>query len=239
MQPILLGGILSIAIFVLGLVGSSFYFYSIAIYRNRKEFLNDNEDLAPAQQNTDRSPELSGREWLAQQVWEEWVLTSSDGLRLVGAYLPAPKGTDKTAVLVHGYTSQGKDMGSFARFYYEKLGFNVLLPDNRGHGQSGGNYIGFGWPDRLDYLLWLEEILKRVGDQAQIVLHGISMGGATVLMVSGENLPKHVKAIVADCGYTSVKDQLAYQLKRMYKLPSFPILSATSLLTKLRAGYSF
>lgn len=75
--------------------------------------------------------------------------------------------------------------------------------------------------------------------QSKIVLHGVSMGGATVMMTSGEALPPNVKAIVEDCGYTTAKDQLAYQLKRMYRLPIFPLLHITSLLTKLRAGYFF
>ncbi|MDF2988637.1 MAG: alpha/beta superfamily hydrolase, partial [Eubacterium sp.] len=60
-----------------------------------------------------------------------------------------------------------------------------------------------------------------------------------VLMTSGENLPSAVKAIVSDCAYTSVKAELEYQLKRMYNLPSFPLLNSTSLLSKIRAGYSF
>ncbi len=58
-------------------------------------------------------------------------------------------------------------------------------------------------------------------------------------MTSGENLPDNVKAIVSDCAYTSVKDQLEYQLKEMYHLTSFPMIQSTSLLTKIRAGYSF
>ncbi|WP_308737698.1 alpha/beta hydrolase [Paenibacillus sp. AR247] len=58
-------------------------------------------------------------------------------------------------------------------------------------------------------------------------------------MVSGEELPGQVKCIVSDCAYTSVRDILTHQLKQMYKLPPFPLLPATSLMCKLRAGYSF
>ena len=72
----------------------------------------------------------------------------------------------------------------------------------------------------------------------QIALHGLSMGAATVMMVSGETLPSQVKAIIEDCGYTSASDQLAYQLKRMYNLPVFPLLPATSVVTQIKAGYS-
>ncbi|MEK8206736.1 alpha/beta hydrolase [Paenibacillus sp. FSL L8-0696] len=59
------------------------------------------------------------------------------------------------------------------------------------------------------------------------------------MMTSGEHLPVNVKAIVEDCGYTSVKDELTFQLKRMYHLPAFPIVDTTSMLTKIQAGYSF
>lgn len=65
------------------------------------------------------------------------------------------------------------------------------------------------------------------------------MGGAAVLMTSGENLPSNVKAIVSDCAYTSVKDELSYQMKRMYHLPSFPLLNVTSIITKIKAGFTF
>ncbi|NOU73800.1 alpha/beta fold hydrolase [Paenibacillus sp. LMG 31458] len=130
-------------------------------------------------------------------------------------------------------------MGKLAQMYKDTLGFNVLIPDARGHGRSEGHYIGFGWPERKDYVQWIDKVIEHMGEQSKIVLHGVSMGGATVMMTSGEALPPNVKAIVEDCGYTTAKDQLAYQLKRMYRLPIFPLLHLTSLLTKLRAGYFF
>ncbi|WP_341866027.1 hypothetical protein [Paenibacillus ferrarius] len=79
-------------------------------------------------------------------------------------------------------------------------------------------------------------MIGKVGADAEIVQHGVSMGGATVLMTSGERLPANVKVVVADCGYTSVKDELSYQINRLYHLPSFPLVQSTSLLTKMRAG---
>lgn len=94
-------------------------------------------------------------------------------------------------------------------------------------------------PERKDYLKWIQNVLKANGEYTQIILHGVSMGGATVMMTSGEDLPANVKAIVEDCGYTSVRDELTFQLKRMYHLPAFPIVDTTSMLTKIRAGYSF
>jgi fermentation-respiration switch protein FrsA (DUF1100 family) len=70
-------------------------------------------------------------------------------------------------------------------------------------------------------------------------MHGISMGGATVLMTSGEQLPAQVRCIIEDCGYTSVRDILTYQLKQLFKLPPFPLIPLTSLISKMRAGFFF
>ncbi|MNY04805.1 Alpha/beta hydrolase family protein [compost metagenome] len=130
-------------------------------------------------------------------------------------------------------------MGVFARYYRDKLGYNVLMPDARGHGSSEGQYIGYGWHDRLDLLRWIDLAAKKTGDDPTIVLHGVSMGGATVTMASGEKLPPAVKALVSDCAFTSVEEVLTYHLDRMYHLPPFPLMPSVSLMTKLRAGYGF
>lgn len=219
-----------------GSAAAGLHFYRMAVARSRKLFLVNNRDLQSLQEFT---PPPNQANWVEAHGYDDVTIESADGLHLHGYYLPAAEPTPRTAILAHGYTSEGRQMAGFAKFYHQQLGFNVLLPDARGHGQSEGDYIGFGWPDRLDYLRWIAWVLGRVGDQAEIVLHGISMGGATVLMTAGETLPTQVKAVISDCAYSSVQAQLAYQMKRMYRLPSFPVLNATSLITKLRAGYSF
>ncbi len=239
-------------------IAGSFYFYNMSVARTKKDFLANDTAL----QNTARTQEIASDsipsdalpvnaklystvqeeqveiDWFNKQPYEEVGIKSEDGLNLVGYYLEAQTPSPKTAILAHGYASQGTYMGSYAKIYYD-LGYNVLLPDDRGHGKSDGDYIGFGWADRKDYLKWIDYITDRVGKTSEIVLHGVSMGGATVLMTGGEDLPANVKAIVSDCAYTSVWDELEYQLKRMYHLPAFPVLDSTSLLSKIRVGFSF
>lgn len=129
-------------------------------------------------------------------------------------------------------------MAPFAKLFHD-LEFNILVADARGHGTSEGNYIGFGWHERMDYIQWINQVIEKYGKNCEIVLFGISMGGATVLNVSGEGLPKQVKAIIEDCGFSSVEEEITYQLKTMYKLPKFPLVQITSLITKLKAGYWF
>lgn len=226
-----------IVLLLIILTFASNYFYHVAIARADKSFLNGNPDLAVS--STAENPYKIDQDWWGQQGFEEWNMTSDDGIMLHAYYLATDRPSDKTVILAHGYSGQAVQMSNLAEMYRDKLGFNVLLPDARGHGKSKGKYIGFGWPERKDYVLWINKVIEHTGTHVQIVLHGVSMGGATVMMTSGEALPPNVKAIVEDCGYTSVKAQLAYQLKRMYRLPSFPLVQSTSLVTKLRAGYYF
>ncbi|WP_158648489.1 alpha/beta hydrolase, partial [Candidatus Symbiothrix dinenymphae] len=96
-----------------------------------------------------------------------------------------------------------------------------------------------GWNDRLDVLKWLDVAQGIFGDSTHIVVHGISMGAATTMMLSGEKLPDNVKCFVADCGYTSVWDEFSHQLKARYSLPEFPILYATSLYANMKVGWNF
>ena len=73
------------------------------------------------------------------------------------------------------------------------------------------------------------------------VVHGVSMGAATTMCVSGEKMPECVKNIrfIEDCGYTSVWDEFSYELKEQFGLSDFPLMYATSLLCKIKYGWSF
>jgi fermentation-respiration switch protein FrsA (DUF1100 family) len=165
-------------------------------------------------------------------------ITTKDGLKLIGRFFENPVKTDKTVLCMHGYTSEGKrDFAGLAQFYLSE-GYNVLLPDHRAHGRSEGKYIGFAVLDRFDGLLWIDVLTQKYPD-GDIVLTGISMGGATVLQMSELDLPKNVKAIVADCPFTSVKAELTFQLKRIFHLPPFPLINIVGAICKSKAGYAF
>ncbi|MBD7967135.1 alpha/beta hydrolase [Paenibacillus gallinarum] len=212
------------------------YFYKVAIKRAPKPMIIKNTEQVAGDKLVSTSPDYS---WIRAQSPEQVEITSFDGLKLCGTWIPGKGKENKIVILSHGYTGRGYEMAGFARFYVEELGFRVLMPDHRGHGASEGDYIGFGWHDRLDYMRWIDFVIKKMGENSEILLHGISMGAASVLMASGEKLPSQVKGIISDCGYTSVKDELSYQMKQMFKLPSFPFIPLISLYTRWKAGYSF
>lgn len=167
------------------------------------------------------------------------TIMGMDGERLHAFYVAAPEPTDKTAVIVHGYTDNALSMFMIGYLYNHDLGYNILLPDLHYHGQSEGRAIRMGWRDRLDVLHWMEVANAIFGGQTQMVVHGISMGAATTMMVSGESLPDYVRCFVEDCGYTSVWDEFAHELKSRFGLPAFPLLYTTSWLCELKYGWNF
>ncbi|MDE5621899.1 MAG: alpha/beta hydrolase [Alistipes sp.] len=167
------------------------------------------------------------------------VIAGRAGERLHALYVAAPEPTDRTAVIVHGYTDEAVRMLMIGYLYNHDLGYNILLPDLHYHGESEGSAVRMGWLDRFDVLRWMEVANELFGGDTQMVVHGISMGAATTMMVSGEVLPSYVKCFVEDCGYTSVHDQFAKELREQFRLPVFPLLDVASLFCRAKYGWGF
>ena len=217
--------LLTLFIGVSSLVGV--LFYNLALNANYSK------DIIYAEYNDKNLNDA--QKWLEEKSnYSDKYIESYDKLQLHSYVIS--QNSNKWAIVVHGYGGSGKLMSDKSKYFYD-MGYNVLIPDLRGHGKSEGDYIGMGWKDRLDIISWINFIIKE-NPNAEIVLHGTSMGAATVLMTSGENLPSNVKAIVADCAYTSAWDEFSYQLETYLKVPSSYILNVTNMVTKLKAGYS-
>ncbi|MDL2319095.1 alpha/beta hydrolase [Eubacteriales bacterium OttesenSCG-928-A19] len=212
------------------LIGNYFFSYALAPQRDEVAPGVAGGAVVGTSEQSESARWSSG--WLNEHT-EDVFLQSRDGLSLHGYF--AARDGNRYAIAMHGYTGNGRSMAGFGERFYDR-GFSVLLPDCRGHGESEGKYIGMGWPDRLDLLEWVNWLLAR-DPEAEIILYGISMGGATVMMASGEILPPQVKLIIEDCGYTSVWDEFAVQLRDQFGLPAVPVLSAASVVTRLRAGF--
>ncbi|EPE0983003.1 alpha/beta hydrolase [Listeria innocua] len=239
---LIISGSIIVGLLVIISICASFYLYSYALSRDNSS-MNDK----PTADQTTETAKLAKKNrqentaWMEQQRLTKWTETSADGLKLVANYLEAPSPSNTTIILAHGYRGKsGKvEMAGLARMYNQKFGYNVLMPDARAHGESEGKNIGFGWPERKDYVQWTNQVLDKNGDDTEIVLHGVSMGSSTVLMTSAEKLPKQVKSIIADCGYTSMDAELSYQLKATFHLPKFPIIPMASLINKVKEGFFF
>lgn len=222
--------IIILVIIVIVLLGVGNYFYNLALNPNSSKELVLKQDTKATSASREEN-------WILDQSnYCDEEIESFDNLKLHG-YKINNENSNVWVITVHGYMGSGAKMASYAENFYN-MGYNVLVPDLRGHGKSEGDYIGMGWNDRKDILRWIDLILKE-NNNAKIILHGVSMGAATVMMTSGEKLPENVKCIIEDCGYSSVVDEFEDKLKNIFNLPKTPILQAADLVSRVRAGYWF
>ncbi len=174
--------------------------------------------------------------------WIDSVSTSSyiksfDGLNLHALNVKTKNPTNKYAIICHGYGRNAKSMAYHGKQFLQN-GYNILLPDARAHGESEGEIITLGWTERKDILLWIEKIIQN-DENAQIVLYGVSMGGATIMSTVGENLPKNVKVAVEDCGYTNAYEELNHCFFRYGKLKDSPIVDVCRAMMIDNIGFDF
>ncbi len=238
MKKLLRIGIITLLVLIAIVTGASFYMLGYSLQpENRGKNLEGSYEYM-----YENYPYL--KSWVDslnhESALKDTFINADDGTRLHAYYIAANRPTSKTAVIVHGYTDNAIRMFMIGYLYNHELNFNVLLPDLRDTGLSGGDYIQMGWRDRLDVLLWMNVANALYGDSAQMVVHGISMGAATTMMVSGEQpQPDYMRCYVEDCGYTGVWDEFAYQMKAEFRLPKFPLMYTTSWLCRLKYGWSF
>lgn len=173
---------------------------------------NDKKGEQPDAEGTE------ARAWFKENR-ESSSLTADDGTELAAWYFAASENTHDYAVCLHGYTNEPIGMARYVKRFHDR-GMNVLAPAARAHERSGGDYIGMGWPERLDVVAWIGRIVQ-ADPEARILVFGESMGAATAMNVAGESLPANVKCIIEDCGYTSVWDEFSLQLKDVF-CPVFP-----------------
>lgn len=153
------------------------------------------------------------RDHHAQDVW----VSGDDGLGLHGQWIPAENAVG-TILLFHGYRSCPQADFSLVLDFYHRLGFHLLLADQRSHGKSQGKYITFGVRESEDVRCWLRWHRETQGE-GDVYLAGMSMGATTVLMASGEELPENVRGVIADCGFTSPWDIQCREARK--QLPAF------------------
>lgn len=227
-------------------VGETAYFYRRTMKRGNAK--------------VERTMKMSGTDWsqyaplmqdrkafMLAQDHREVSQVSFDNLKLHATFFPAldeyvdktdvAAGKKRAVICFHGYTSKGMSDYIGLSDYYLKRGYAMLLPDARAHGESEGEYIGFGCLDRKDALVWIRWVIQELGEDVEIILHGTSMGGATVLMASGLELSPQVKGIVSDCGFTSPKEVFTHVLNSMYHLPAFPVIQGADIMNRKLAGY--
>ncbi|MFI3253743.1 MAG: alpha/beta hydrolase [Eubacteriales bacterium] len=233
-------GVSLVGLSVTAFFGVTDYFINYAIMR--PEPSDEDDPLAPSYEKSEeeQANKDAGKakvaQWKTEVQGHPLTMSSYDGLQLWGMTYPQEKDSDLWLIAVHGYQSEHSSVEDFAVECYER-GYNVLLPDLRGHGNSEGDYIGMGLHDSIDILSWIDVIIEG-NPNAKILLFGQSMGAATVMITAGqEGLPENVQAVIEDCGYTDSYQMMVEQLDYRYGLPEFPLMPMTNFMAEFRTDY--
>ena len=176
----------------------------------------------------------------AQGVLRDTFIVGYNDFKVHACYVPAknPATAEGTAIVIHGYGDNHLVFLYLVRMYRDDLNYNVLFPDLQYHGYSEGDHIQMGWYDRFDIEKWIP-VAHDIFHDDFMVLHGVSMGGATVMMTSGDPLPEYVRAFVEDCGYASVVLQFNNNRKQSFAFIPPDVLQSASLVTKMKYGWGF
>lgn len=166
---------------------------------------------------------------------EAVTITSFDGYLLHGTYVPYAGESKKYVIITHG--------NSYTRFgslkyldLFRQEGFNVLIYDDRGHGENEKAICTMGLKESKDLLALIDYMHHRFGKDILLGLHGESMGAAISLLVLGEH--PSLSFVVADCPYAELEGVLKHQLKIHYHLPGF-LVPLSGAICELRYHYNF
>ena len=167
---------------------------------------------------------------LREAPQQRFTMRSERGELLRGFYIPCgDKPCGRISFIIHGYRSEHAEAAGMYLEYYKSRGFDLFCVDHTAAGESEGHFIGYDVFESRDCLQWLDFLQNRFGTDIQVILHGFSMGGGTVLSMS-DRCPPCVRFIVDDCGFSGPIDSLRQRLG--------PLVWPVAAINRIVAGYS-
>lgn len=226
-----------LAVLILLYLIFGFVFFFLALGSQRRDDYSTPRPGSLFERNWKNEVLQEGFNWFDNTPHEEMLIPSHEkGKQLHAQYFSNPD-TNLWAIFIHGYSNFHRDVACYAMEYH-KRGYNTLIPDLRGHGNSESKFSSMAWLDHYEIVDWINYIAKKYPD-SQIVIHGVSMGGATTMMTTGEKLPKNVVCAVEDCGFRSVAQIFSDQSRDKYHIPPWLSIPAANIANLLINHFSF
>ena len=234
--------IVILLIIILVLLAASYYMFAsvfdMKIYKHTEpspDYIDSEKDLMRPTAHKLYAFQAPYMEKFKDIPYEDLYVTSFDGLKLHG-YLYKGEGKE-VVICVHGYKSAPPNDYADKMEIYTARKATILCIDDRAHGKSEGRYLGFSELDKYDIKSWVEKI-NELYDNPNIYLHGVSMGGASVIHTADMNL-KNVKGIIDDCGYDTIDNIVRFLVTKSYHVPYFPLANLANMWAKLLAHVGF
>jgi len=177
---------------------------------------NEAHKLITAPMETRNLPEETPENY--NLPFEDVTVTSSDGLKLAGWFIPSQNGA--VIIMQHGYKSTRRELLNEAEMMY-RHGYGILMTTVRAHDYSEGEMITFGMNEVNDMDAWYQYLLTRDDiDNNRIGILGNSYGGMLAIQYASVN--ENIKAVVADCAFSSLQDTVETSVTYFTDLPAFP-----------------
>lgn len=222
------------AFILLTLVSGGYIFY-VACRKRDMDWLD--EKLVARTPNAQYYPFMvATKQWLQEHNARDVYTVAADGVQLHAYWIPVEQSRG-TVLMAHGYRSTLLLDFHLPIQLFHRLGFNILVPEQRTHGKSGGKYITFGVKESTDMQRWIHYHNAYRSEQ-NMILYGISMGASTMLYLANRVLPGNVKGIIADCGFTSPREIMKSVYRRVVGFPPLLSIWAAGLFARIFAGFS-
>lgn len=224
-----------IAIIILLLLSGGYVFFMACAKRGEIDWLD--EQAVSKTPNAQYYPYMAASDrWLKDHNAQDVYTTAEDGVQLHALWIPV-QNSKGTVLMAHGYRSTMLLDFHLGFELFHQLGLDILVPEQRTHGQSGGKYITFGVKESRDMHQWIRYHNRHLSLKP-MVLYGISMGASTMLYLADKKLPNNVYGIIADCGFTSPAQIISFVYKKVLHLPAMPSVLVADLFARLFAGFS-
>lgn len=224
-----------IAVIILLLFSGGYVFFTACAKRDDIDWLD--EQAVSKTANAQYYPYMVTSDgWLKDHHAQDVYTTAQDGVPLHALWIPA-KNSRGTVLMAHGYRSTMLLDFHLGFELFHRLGLNILVPEQRTHGKSGGKFITFGIKESRDMCQWIRYHNRHLSLKP-MVLYGISMGASTMLYLADKKLPDNVRGIIADCGFTSPAEIISSVYRSVLHLPAKPAVFVADLFARLLGNFS-
>ncbi len=187
--------ILVIVIFILVILFWGGSFIALGIIKPNRKSLLDTSSL-----EEEKYPGIMN--FFSENLKEKYEIESRYNYKLTIYYLENKSPTKRFIIMSHGHTYTHHGCLKYARMMM-KYGYNIILYDQRYHGDSGGKFTTLGWYEKDDLYDIITDTINRYGKDITIGLYGESMGSATVLLEA--SIDNRVKYVFSDCGFSNLE----------------------------------